>query len=38
MEKPLERILALQSFNRINELLSPLSKKNIKIISKNNIS
>ena len=38
MEKSLERILALQSFNRINELLSPLSKKNIKIISKNNIS
>ena len=27
MEKTLERILALQSFNRINELLSPLSKK-----------
>ena len=38
MEKTLERILALQSFNRTNELISPLSKKNIKIISKNNSS
>ena len=29
MEKTLERILALKSFNRVNEVLSPLSKKKI---------
>ena len=29
MEKSLERILALKSFNRVNEVLSPLSEKKI---------
>ena len=29
MEKTLERILALKSFNRVNEVLSHLSKKKI---------